>query len=88
MNITLHEDAFIVEILQQTELVKKGSIIISTEEDLQATYKVVYAGDAVKDLIGKIIVPKKNMGEEITIEYKKYLFFPYGKTSYYYIINE
>ena len=73
------------EIKVETEEKKFGNIILATEVVEDKFHQVIYTGEDVKHLQDKIIRVKENMGEKLDIDFKEYLYFPYGESSYYYI---
>ena len=73
------------EIKVETEEKKIGSIILAAEVVEDKFHQVMYTGEDVKHLQDKIIRVKENMGEKLDIDFKEYLYFPYGESSYYYI---
>ena len=73
------------EIKVKVEEKKFGNIILATEVVEDKFHQVIYTGEDVKHLQDKIIRVKENMGEKLDIDFKEYLYFPYGESSYYYI---
>ena len=73
------------EIKVKVEEKKFGNIILATEVVEDKFHQVTYTGEDVKHLQDKIIRVKENMGEKLDIDFKEYLYFPYGESSYYYI---
>ena len=73
------------EIKVETEEKKFGNIILATEVVEDKFHQVIHTGEDVKYLQDKIIRVKENMGEKLDIDFKEYLYFPYGESSYYYI---
>ena len=73
------------EIKVEVEEKKFGNIILATEVVEDKFHQVIYTGEEVKHLQDKIIRVKENMGEKLDIDFKEYLYFPYGESSYYYI---
>ena len=73
------------EVKVEQEEKKFGNIILATEVVEDKFHQVIYTGEEVKHLQDKIIRVKENMGEKLDIDFKEYLYFPYGESSYYYI---
>ncbi len=73
------------EIKVEVEEKKFGNIILATEVVEDKFHQVIHTGEDVKHLQDKIIRVKENMGEKLDIDFKEYLYFPYGESSYYYI---
>lgn len=73
------------EIKIEQEERKVGNIILAMEVVEDKFHKVIYTGQDVEHLKDKIIRVKENMGEKLDINFKEYLYFPYGESSYYYI---
>ena len=73
------------EIKVEVEERKFGNIILATEVVEDKFHQVIYTGEEVKHQQDKIIRVKENMGEKLDIDFKEYLYFPYGESSYYYI---
>ena len=73
------------EIKIEQEEKKFGNIILAMEVVEDKFHKVLYTGEDVKYLQDKVIRVKENMGEKLDIDFKEYMYFPYGESSYYYI---
>ena len=85
-NMILPKEAIITqEIKIEQEEKKFGNIILAMEVVEDKFHKVLYTGEDVKYLQDKVIRVKENMGEKLDIDFKEYMYFPYGESSYYYI---
>ena len=73
------------EVKVEQEEKKVGNIILAMEVVEDKFHQVIHTGEDVKHLQDKIIRVKENMGEKLDIDFKEYLYFPYGESSYYYI---
>ena len=73
------------EVKAEQEEKKVGNIILAMEVVEDKFHKVIYTGENVKNLQDKVIRVKENMGEKLDIDFKEYMYFPYGESSYYYI---
>lgn len=88
MNIELNNEAILVQEVQTKEEVTQGGLLIISDKSKEKIYKVISIGSKVENLkVGDIIRVKESFGETITIDYKAYLFFPHGDSSYYYKVK-